>query len=33
MEVISVGSSSSGNSYIITTADSTIILDVGLPAR
>lgn len=33
MKVISVGSSSSGNSYIITTEDSTIILDVGLPAR
>ena len=33
MEVISVGSSSSGNSYIITTAGSTIILDVGLPAK
>lgn len=33
MKVISVGSSSSGNSYIITTEDSTIILDVGLPAK
>lgn len=33
MEIISVGSSSSGNSYIILTDESTIILDVGLPAR
>ena len=33
MEIISVGSSSSGNSYIITAAGQTIILDVGLPAK
>ena len=33
MEVISVGSSSSGNSYIITTENSTVIIDVGLPAK
>lgn len=33
MEVISVGSSSSGNSYIIATENSTVILDVGLPAK
>ena len=33
MKVISAGSSSSGNSYIITTEESTIILDVGLPAK
>lgn len=33
MEVISVGSSSSGNSYIILTEESTVLLDVGLPAK
>ena len=33
MVIASVGSSSSGNSYIIATENSTIILDVGLPAR
>lgn len=33
IEVISVGSSSSGNSYIIRAGGSTVILDVGLPAR
>ncbi|MBR0307670.1 MAG: MBL fold metallo-hydrolase [Mogibacterium sp.] len=33
MEIVSVGSSSSGNSYIINTAGSVIILDVGLPAK
>ena len=33
MKIISVGSSSSGNSYIIITKSSTIILDAGLPAK
>ena len=33
MVIASVGSSSSGNSYIIATENSTIILDVGLPAK
>ena len=33
MEIISVGSSSSGNSYIITSGSRTIILDAGLPAK
>ena len=33
MEAISVGSSSSGNSYIIIAGGQTIILDVGLPAK
>ena len=33
MEIISVGSSSSGNSYIIIAGPATIILDVGLPAK
>lgn len=33
MKIASVGSSSSGNSYIIATANNTIILDVGLPAK
>ena len=33
MEIISVGSSSSGNSYIIKAGDHTVILDVGLPAK
>jgi len=33
MRIASVGSSSSGNSYIIATENSTIILDVGLPAK
>lgn len=33
MEIVSAGSSSSGNSYIIIAGDQTIILDVGLPAK
>lgn len=33
IEIVSVGSSSSGNSYIIMTEGRTIIADVGLPAR
>ena len=33
MEIVSAGSSSSGNSYIITAGKSTILLDVGLPAK
>ena len=33
IEVISVGSSSSGNSYIIRAAGRVIVLDVGLPAK
>lgn len=33
MEIVSVGSSSSGNSYIIIAGPHTIILDVGLPAK
>ena len=33
MDIISVGSSSSGNSYIITAGGHTIILDAGLPAK
>lgn len=33
IEVISVGSSSSGNSYIIKAGDSVVILDVGLTAK
>ena len=33
MQIISVGSSSSGNSYIIATEDSIVLLDVGLPAK
>ena len=33
MKVVSVGSSSSGNSYIILTDESTMLLDVGLPAK
>ena len=32
-EIVSVGSSSSGNSYIIMAEGRTIILDVGLPAK
>ena len=33
MEIVSAGSSSSGNSYIIIAGQHTIILDVGLPAK
>ena len=33
MEIVSVGSSSSGNSYIIMAGGRTIILDVGLPCK
>ena len=33
MEIVSAGSSSSGNSYIIIAGENTIILDVGLPAK
>ena len=33
METVSVGSSSSGNSYIIIAGGHTILLDVGLPAK
>ncbi|MBR0380056.1 MAG: MBL fold metallo-hydrolase [Mogibacterium sp.] len=33
MEIVSAGSSSSGNSYIIIAGPATIILDVGLPAK
>lgn len=33
IEIVSVGSSSSGNSYIIMSGKRTIILDVGLPAK
>ena len=33
MEIISVGSSSSGNAYIILTENRTMLLDVGLPAK
>lgn len=33
MEIVSVGSSSSGNSYIIKAAGRAIILDVGLPCK
>ena len=33
MEIVSAGSSSSGNSYIIIAGRQTIILDVGLPAK
>lgn len=33
IEIVSVGSSSSGNSYIIMADGRTIILDVGLPAK
>jgi len=33
MEIVSAGSSSSGNSYIIIAGPHTIILDVGLPAK
>ena len=33
IEVVSVGSSSSGNSYIIRTEGRTILVDAGLPAR
>ena len=33
IEIVSVGSSSSGNSYIIMAEGRTIILDVGLPAK
>lgn len=33
IEIVSVGSSSSGNSYIIMADGHTIILDVGLPAK
>ena len=33
IEIVSVGSSSSGNSYIITTESRTVLLDAGLPAK
>ena len=33
IEVISIGSSSSGNSYIILAGGRTILLDVGLTAK
>ena len=33
IEIVSVGSSSSGNSYIIRTEGRTILVDAGLPAR
>jgi len=33
IEVVSIGSSSSGNSYIIMAGERTILLDVGLPAK
>jgi len=33
IEIVSVGSSSSGNSYIIMTGGRTLILDAGLPAK
>lgn len=33
IEIVSVGSSSSGNSYIVTTEGRTILIDVGLPAK
>ena len=33
IEIVSVGSSSSGNSYIIMTESRTILIDVGLPAK
>ena len=33
MTIISAGSSSSGNSYIIISGSRTIILDAGLPAK
>lgn len=33
IEIVSVGSSSSGNSYIIMAEGRTVILDVGLPAK
>ena len=33
IQIVSVGSSSSGNSYIITTESRTVLLDAGLPAK
>ncbi len=33
IEIVSVGSSSSGNSYIVMTEGRTLIIDVGLPAK
>ena len=33
IEIVSVGSSSSGNSYIIMTESRTILVDAGLPAK
>ena len=33
IEIVSVGSSSSGNSYIVMTEGRTILIDVGLPAK
>ena len=33
IEIVSVGSSSSGNSYIIMTESRTILIDAGLPAK
>ena len=33
IDIISVGSSSSGNSYIIMTEDRTVLMDAGLPAK
>lgn len=33
LEIVSVGSSSSGNSYIIMAGEKTILLDAGLPAK
>ncbi|MBQ9273090.1 MAG: MBL fold metallo-hydrolase [Mogibacterium sp.] len=33
IEVVSIGSSSSGNSYIVMAGERTILLDVGLPAK
>ena len=33
IEIVSVGSSSSGNSYIIMAGGRTLVLDVGLPAK
>ena len=33
IEIVSVWSSSSGNSYIVMTEGRTILIDVGLPAK
>ena len=33
IEIVSVGSSSSGNSYIIMTESRTVLIDAGLPAK